>query len=392
MQVYITTQGAEVVKEARRLKVMVGRDTAGTLFLDRLEQLIVCGNVEFSHRALAELFKRNIDTVFLSKSGRYYGRLAHAEGKNVFLRRKQFSLLDDQQFQLNVARSIVVGKMTNQATLLKRIERSKNIEILKQTAEDLRRMASDAAVATSLESLLGFEGKGSALFFSGFRWGFIEDQSFRKRVRRPPTDPVNSVLSFLYTLLMNRVYTAVRLAQLDPFPGNLHALDYGRYSLVLDLMEEFRPIIADTLCLSLFNLQILRRDDFIIEEPDSDEGPAGQELEAEVSAPLPDVTKDPWGWVAPLCSSDADTFDVPEQRMEEVVEVKPEQAAKRPVVLKEDALKRVLEAFERKLTTRFYHAPSDKEITYSDALFVQAVQYRQIVEGELKVYQPILLR
>jgi len=92
----------------------------------------------------------------------------------------------------------------------------------------------------NVDSVRGYEGRASALYFEAFASGFIEKQNFTRRIRRPPTDPVNSILSLLYTFLMNRVYAAVRVAGLDPYPGFLHSIDYGRYSLVLDLMEELR--------------------------------------------------------------------------------------------------------------------------------------------------------
>ena len=129
-----------------------------------------------------------------------------------------------------------------------------------KTTEDLR----NNVTADNMDALRGYEGQGSALYFAVFNLGFDQDQGFVKRVRRPPTDPVNAVLSLLYTFLYNQVYSAIRQVHLDPYLGHLHTPDYGRCSLVLDLMEEFRPVIVDTLVFALFNMGILKKaEDFI---------------------------------------------------------------------------------------------------------------------------------
>ena len=204
-------------------------------------------------------------------------------------------------------------------------------------------------------------------------------------MRRPPTDPVNSILSLLYTFLMNRVYAAVRIAGLDPYPGFLHSIDYGRYSLVLDLMEEFRSIIAETLTLSLFNLKILQKDDFIIETP----RPDGASL-PDVT-PQPDVTKDPIGLIS---GNETETaiLDLPEQRMVNETPVSDRPTGKYPVKLKHEAFKRLIQAFEKKLTTSFYYPPAGRRLTYSDAIIYQAGHFRKVMEGEADIYQTVLLK
>ena len=184
---------------------------------------------------------------------------------------------------------------------------------------------------------------------------------------------------------MNRVYSAVRVAGLDPYPGFLHTIDYGRYSLVLDLMEEFRTIIADTLTLSLFNLKILQKDDFEREEP------VGVQSKETGTASIPDVSKDPIGLIS-LESDASGSFDIPEQRMDDSPSPSAQVTGKYPVKLKADAFKRVIDAFEKKMTTSFHHSPAERQFTYGDALIFQAGQYRKIIEGEVEVYQPVLLK
>jgi CRISP-associated protein Cas1 len=269
--------------------------------------------------------------------------------------------------------------------LLMRIKRSRNRHEAAIQAKKIQSLLPKLNECTDMESIRGYEGMGTALYFQGFREGFTGNLGFTKRVRRPPTDPVNSVLSLIYTFLMNRVYSAVRISGLNPYPGVLHSIDYGRYSLVLDLMEEFRTIIADTLTLSLFNLKILQENDFRIEKPLEDSG------KNEAAAILPDVSQDPIGTIAGT-EDDIQCFDLPEQRMETRNVISEEHTGKYPVKLNADAFGRVIESFEKKLTTTFFYPLAERHMSYSDALIFQANLFRKVIEGEVDVYQPLLMK
>lgn len=385
MNIYITTQGARIIREGRHLLVKKGLDTYHTLFVDKLRQVVLCGNVDLTPAAVKLLLRHHVDTVFLSRNGRYLGRFDQGEPKNVMLRKRQFTLLDDQAFGLKLCKSIVQGKLTNMATLLMRIQRTRDRKEAGLKAREIRNLLAGIEAAESVDSLRGYEGRGSAIYFSGFQWGFLQNPGFHRRVRRPPTDPVNAILSLLYTFLFNRVYAAVRLVNLDPYPGFLHVPDYGRYSLVLDLMEEFRVMIADTLTLSLFNLQILQNDDFEL-VPETTPEPVSDQ-----SSP-PDVTSDTYGLMANL--DDHGQFDVPAQRMNDTLaDAGEEDGRGKPAVkLVPDAFKRVIENFERKMGAEFFYVPLDRNITYNEALVEQAGMYRKLVEGSLQNYQPLLLK
>ncbi|RJX26912.1 MAG: CRISPR-associated endonuclease Cas1 [Desulfurivibrio sp.] len=387
MHIYITTQGSRIVREGRHLLVKKGEDTYRTLFVEKLKQVVLFGNIDLTPAARALLFRHGVDTVFCTRDGRYQGRFATLEPKNVMLRRRQFCLLDDRDFGLRFCREIVSGKLANMVTLLMRIRRTRDRNEPKIAAREIRALSAGIAAADSIESLRGYEGRGSAIYFGALRWGFQQDHGFARRVRRPPTDPVNAVLSLLYTFLFNRVYAAIRQVNLDPYPAFLHVPDYGRHSLVMDLMEEFRVIIVDTLVLSLFNLKILKKEDFRVEQP------APAPPAAPQSAALPDVTADPYGHMSDLDSNGQ--FDVPSQRMGEETpdDLDMESSNGRPAVkLNDDAFRRVVENFERKLTTEFYYAPEERTITYAEALVAQAGMYRKVVEGSLLVYQPLQLK
>ncbi len=384
MIVYINTQGAKIVREGRHLLVKKNDDINHTLFTYKLRQIVIFGNVEITHQAMIQIMRHEIDTILLTRNGRYLGRIASPESRNVFLHKRQYALLDDPVFSVKMARAIVGGKMANMATLLMRIKRSRDVELAGYKAREIQDLIPLLTRATSVDSLRGYEGRASALYFEAFSSGFIERQNFTKRVRRPPTDPVNSILSLLYTFLMNRVYAAVRIAGLDPYPGFLHSIDYGRYSLVLDLMEEFRSIIADTLALSLFNLKILQQHDFYEERPEENEA-----VEETTQKQLADVSKDPMGWISGSVT-DSVTFDIPEQRMED--NTAPQTQGRYPVKLYPEAFKRVIEAFEKKLATEFYYPPAERQLTYADAIIYQAGHYRKVIQGETEFYQPVLLK
>ena len=388
MIVYIKTQGSKIIKEGRHLLVKKGNDIYHTLFTYKLDQILLFGNIEITHNALCMLMKNNIDTVYLTRYGRYLGRIAPPEAKNVFLRKRQYQLLDDNEFALKTAKSIVAGKLTNMVTLMMRIKRTKNSKDAGDKARQIRKLLKLLYQAETLDSVRGYEGRGSAIYFSGLCHGFTGQTDFTKRVRRPPTDPVNSVLSLLYTFLMNRVYSAARIAGLDPYPGFLHVIDYGRYSLVLDLMEEFRPTIVDTLVLSLFNLKILQETDFRFEIPDVSDSLSSRNQDSH----MPDVNADPIGMMTLNHDDTQKNFDVPEQK----VEVTPDNASnatgKYPVKLNLDAFAKVISAFEKKLSASFYYPPAGRNMTYADVIIYQAAQYRKVIEGTVDAYQPLMLR
>jgi CRISPR-associated protein Cas1 len=384
VNIYVTTQGARIIREGRHLLVKKGEHTYHTLFVEKLKQVMLFGSITISPAARAMLLKHQVDTIFFRKDGRYVGRYATPEPKNIMLRRRQFTLLDNPEFGLTFCRTVVLGKLTSMTSLLMRISRTKKHKEPRTKAKQIRALYPAIAQAKSVESLRGYEGRGSAAYFGVLRWGLNDNFDFNRRVRRPPTDPVNAVLSLLYTFLFNRVYAAIRTANLDPYPAFLHVPDYGRFSLVMDLMEEFRVIVVDTLVLSLFNLKILQHDDFITEEPPP--------LSEENQAPTPDVTGDPFGLMSGINAGEL--FDVPPQRMADTV-VEHELEAGRgkwPVKLKPSAFGRVIENFERKLTTEFHYLPEDRKITYNEALTAQAGQYRKLVEGATATYEPLTLR
>ncbi|MDD6087820.1 MAG: CRISPR-associated endonuclease Cas1 [Desulfovibrionaceae bacterium] len=377
---YVTSQGARIRKEGRRL-IVQGRDFQNVLFTSHLEQLIVFGNVSITAPALLTLLKESIDTVFLRADGRYMGRLSSPEPLNAVLRKRQFDLCDDEAFRVRIGRSIVQAKIRNQATMLSRIRRSRSCPEAGAAAAQLRRYAARVAEADTCAALRGIEGRSAALYFRHLPHGFVEDWQFTHRVRRPPTDPVNCVLSFLYTMLTNRCYAAIRIVGLDPQPGIVHDLSYGRYNLPLDLIEEFRTMLGDALTLSLFNMKMLNRDSFhTTEEQDPEIG-----MEADGEAAMRNQSEDPFGFMP----SESD----PEDRSSAEAAASSESRPRKPAVrLGHDALKTVIAAFSRKMETSFFHPQAEREMTYAEAIVFQARQLRRVIDGSADSYVPLMLR
>ncbi len=171
--------------------------------------------------------------------------------KNVELRIKQFQWAGDEVRSLSIARKIISGKIENCRILLRRNDPEVPAEVL----ESLERLTGQAEGASRMQSLLGFEGAAAEVYFA--RFGSMlkssQDFSFQNRNKRPPRDPVNTVLSYLYGILAKELFSTVLAAGFDPYLGFYHQPRYGRPALALDMMEEFRPIIADSTVLTLFS-------------------------------------------------------------------------------------------------------------------------------------------
>jgi len=262
---YAIEQGLVLHKEGERLIAKKDNKIIKFLHFHNLEQVILIGRINLTPSVIFELLKRNIDTVFLTHSGRYLGRLSPIAGKNIELRIRQYESLKDKFFKLNLAKKIVKGKIENQRLFLRRINR-KGLG-LEDTILKLRAFSERIKEGNSLDEIRGMEGITSRIYFNGYAKGLAEAGiELEKRERRPPKDPANALLSLGYTLLFSHVFSLVNLVGLDPYIGFFHAFDYGKPALALDLMEEWRPIIVDAVVMNTFNLKVIKREDFVMEE------------------------------------------------------------------------------------------------------------------------------
>src|SRR5262245_29552239 len=262
---YLTQQDSVLRKEDERLKVTLKGEVLLDLPVLKVSQVVVFGRVTVTPYTVAALMERNINLTYLTEHGRYIGRIEPAFSKNSLLRRAQYVASFDEHRTLTLARGFVVGKLANLRVTLLRAARNTDGLNVDEDVEAIRRAERRVERAEDLDMLRGHEGEGSAAYFGTFGQLIkAEGFAFSKRVRRPPTDPVNALLSFGYALLANDVHAAVQTLGFDPYCGYLHADRYGRPSLALDLMEEFRPLIVDVTVLGCLNKRILQADDFTV--------------------------------------------------------------------------------------------------------------------------------
>lgn len=260
--VYISTDDAFIGKTDERLRVRANQETLLDVPMIKVNGVVVMGRATVSPAALTELLERQIPLSFMTGTGRFLGRLEPELNKNIFVRGAQWQAAGDTERAIHVVQAFVRGKLKSYRNLLLRSQREGKASVEAGVGR-LEQVIAAIARTTAIDSLRGLEGAGSAAYFAHFDGLILNDCfSFRARCRRPPTDPVNALLSFGYSLLAHDVQGAVNIVGFDPYLGYLHTQRYGRPSLALDLMEEFRPLVVDAMVLSALNRKALSPDDF----------------------------------------------------------------------------------------------------------------------------------
>lgn len=263
--VYVTEQGAVVGREKGRLEIRKKGELLASKRLIDVSQLCVFGNAQVTTGLLRELFARDVPVAWFSYGGWFSGMASGLPAKNVELRRRQVVVA--AQGGLPIAREIVRGKIKNCRTLLRRNARAGQAEALARLA----RLAGEAEQAASYPTLLGLEGAAARTYFGAFPSMLAEQRTlpgspftFEGRNRRPPLDAVNCLLSFAYSLVVKDIAASCWLVGLDPYMGIYHKARFGRPALALDLAEEFRPLIAESLVLNLINNGEVTGSDFVV--------------------------------------------------------------------------------------------------------------------------------
>jgi CRISP-associated protein Cas1 len=263
---YVTGFGLSVHKSGEVLQVKDRGKVVQEARIGELNQVSLFGPVSFSGAAVHALCEREIPIAHFSMGGWFAGLTTGLGLKNVFLRRAQFRRAEDDWFCLSLARSLVATKIRNQRTLLQR----NHVEPPARALDALKRLAKRVESARSLDELLGVEGTAAATYFAHFA-GMIKTDGdeaaqvfdFRTRNRRPPTDPVNALLSFAYSVLTRDMTVTCHAVGLDPFVGFYHQMRFGRPALALDMMEGFRPLVADSAVLTALNTGMVTSRDFV---------------------------------------------------------------------------------------------------------------------------------
>ncbi|MGQ9546582.1 MAG: CRISPR-associated endonuclease Cas1 [Dehalococcoidia bacterium] len=330
---YLLDQGSTLRKDGEVFVVTKDGETLQKIPAIMVEQVIVLGNINLTTPVIHCLLQQGIDCVFCSSYGKFHGRLISTESKLGLLRQRQMEFAINADNKLDVAKTFVQGKLQNQRVMLMRYRRELDLPQLDKTIAELERAIDKLRDCSELTLLRGIEGAASASYYRSFKEILKQDFGFSSRVRRPPTDPVNSLLSFGYTLLVYAVQSAVSTVGLDPFVGFLHSAEPSRPSLVLDLMEEFRPIIVDSLVLWLVNSKVMTEQDF--------ERPQGED---------------------------------------------------RMVILTEEAIKRFIHHYELRLQTQVFHPRAQGKATYRRCFELQARELARAILKQEATYKPFLVR
>lgn len=333
MPLYIQGQGYSLGLNGELLEVREKGKKLDEVRMLELSQVSLFGNVQLSAQALRELTAREIIITHLSYGGWIHAITTPMMHKNIMLRQRQYEAASDPIRCLLLAKAFVQGKVKNARTLLRRNGRQVPELILRSLALVRR----DIALAEGLPTLLGVEGNAARLYFSSFSQMFKAEKGmdqlvfdFQGRNRRPPKDPVNALLSFVYALLTKDLVATLVGVGLDPFLGFYHQPRYGRPALALDMMEEFRPLVGDSVVISLINNGTMGTDDFLVR--------AG-------ACTLTDVGR-----------------------------------------------KRVIEAYERRLDMLVSHPLFGYTLSYRRVLEVQARLLSRYLMGELPRYEPFCTR
>lgn len=333
LPLYVQEQGSMLGKKGDVLEVRSDGKTQASCRLMEVSQVSLFGNVSITPGALHELCTRGIPVSHFSYGSWFYGITYGMSHKNVELRRLQFAAAADPERSLTIARRMVEGKLRNCRTLLRRNHPDESVAAL----DELERLVRACPEVKDLESLRGMEGAGGKAYFEEFGRLLKPDPEagdvvfdFAQRNRRPPKDPVNALLSFLYALLTKDATVTLLSVGFDPYLGFLHVPRYGRPSLALDFMEEFRPLLADSVVLTLVNGREIRDSHFV--------------------------------------------------------------ARAGAVALNAEGRKKVLEAHERRLDSEVRHPIFGYTVSYRRILEVQARLLARHLSGELPEYEPFCTR
>ncbi|MFQ5858174.1 MAG: CRISPR-associated endonuclease Cas1 [Anaerolineae bacterium] len=336
--VYVREQGAVVRKRGERIVVTKNGSELEDVPLIHVDQLVVLGNVQVTTPAAAALMSAGVDVAFFTINWSFRFRLAGTGPSRLArLRFTQYQKMSQEDFCLAVAREVVVGKLTNQRTILERqaatiTDRARERQV-RSAIGGIGQMIGAARKADNVDSLRGYEGKAGAYYFGAFKLLLQQDLGFQRREFYPAPDPVNALLGFGYGMLRKDVTAGVHLVGLDLFLGFFHAIEDRRPSLALDIMEEFRPIIVDPMVLDIVNRRLLTDEDF-------------------------ERTRN----------------------------------RKRPIQLSDAACELVVREYEKRINTQVYHPLAQQNTTYRRCFELQARRLARVILGKDERYVPMTIK
>lgn len=260
---YVCEQGAVIGYEGCRFQVKYKDDMLRSIPAETLEMIQIFGRAQLTTQCVEECLKRGISVVFYSAHGSYFGRLISTNHVNVARQRMQSALTDD--FKLEFSKNIIQAKIQNQVVILRRYERYRAYDAA-QEIEQMLRLCRKVPQCGTIEEIMGYEGAAARSYFSAL--GNLIDPAFHfeRRTRRPPLDPFNSMISLGYSVILNEIYGKLEGKGLNPYFGALHQDHEKHPTLASDLMEEWRPVLVDSLALSLLNGHEIAAEEFYQED------------------------------------------------------------------------------------------------------------------------------
>ncbi|MBW4629029.1 MAG: CRISPR-associated endonuclease Cas1 [Brasilonema octagenarum HA4186-MV1] len=327
---YVTDQGAYLSVKNQQFQVYYQGELRIKVPVSRVSNVVLFGCCNVSHGAVSMALRQRIPVMYLSQKGRYFGRLETEGQAKVEYLARQVGCSQNPEFTRTQAESIVWGKLHNSRALLLKLNRRRPSKIATSAIDLIAELMDKLTLAESMDALRGYEGKAATLYFQALGSLFNGVFAFEKRTRRPPTDPINSLLSLGYTLLSQNVFSFIQAVGLHTHFGNLHVPRDNHPALVSDLMEEFRAQLVDSLVAYLVNSKILGPEDFTL--PDERGG----------------------------------------------------------VYLQPHALKKFLKHWEEKLQSEITHLHTGYQVNFRRCLELQVREYISCLMGEVEVYRPMI--
>ena len=261
--VYLVQQGGVVTKSQGRFQIKAGDEPQQDIPVREISKMLLYGNIHLTTPVISTCLHEQIPVFFLSRSGKYKGHLWSVQSGELTAELAQFARYGDEAFRLEMARAIVRGKLLNSKQLLLRLNRQRHSELVTEAVAGINADLQAVETALEVERLRGYEGSAAARYFPAMGQLIQSDDfSLLRRSRRPPTDPINALLSFGYTLLYNNVLSFILVEGLNPYLGSLHRSERKETHLAFDLMEAFRSPVVDSMILRLVNQRIIKLEDF----------------------------------------------------------------------------------------------------------------------------------
>ncbi len=261
---YVNEQGAKIGVEGGYFMVYTTDGMVKKIPKETLEAVVIFGHVHMSSHFIGEVLKRGVKVSIFSTTGRYFGRLESTLFSNAEILKTQIKAMEDEQLKISLTKKIIQAKISNQKVLLRRY--GKQLTEIEDYLNTMQRIEESIDRVNETERIIGYEGMAAKVYFQAISATLPEEFQFHGRNRRPPRDPFNSLISLGYTLLMYEIFGEITNRGLSPYIGFLHKDKQNHPTLASDLMEEWRPVIVDSVALSLLRGRELRQSDFQTDE------------------------------------------------------------------------------------------------------------------------------